>query len=73
MVRVSYEEHEQLAFNDWMNIRLKRAQEWESMISSVQSETCMIDSVAVDEELNVSNREAKRKDTIVSLQGFDDF
>ena len=29
MVTVSYEEHEQLAFNAWMDIRIRRAKEWE--------------------------------------------
>ena len=29
MVTVSYEEHEQLAFNALMDIRIRRAKEWE--------------------------------------------
>ena len=29
MVMVSHEEHDQLAFTAWMDIRIKRAQEWD--------------------------------------------
>lgn len=56
MVTVSYEEINPLTFSGWMDIRIKRAQEWgsgssSSEANSFQSEAPLIASIAVDEEM----------------------
>ena len=77
MVMVNYEQNEQLAFKTWMDIRLKRAQEWENesnaTTNSFQSEAHMIESIAVDEEMVSSYFRETPEDLTVSLQGFEDF
>ena len=79
MVRVSFEEHEQLAFNAWMDIRIKRAQDWDiestnPHMRTEQSEPIMIDSISVDEDLFVPYRNESTEQSIMSsMQGFEDF
>lgn len=59
MVTLSYEQQNDLAFTDWMQIRMRRAQEWETEQSSTDSSSfqsepgMVIDSIAVDPELLV--------------------
>ena len=78
MVMVSHEEQIQLAFTAWMDIRIKRAQEWDvvptnPLMKSYESETCVIDSIAVDEELYVPHRNEPLEESTKSIQGFEDF
>ena len=76
MVTVSFEQQNQLAFTAWMDIRLKRAQEWENQSSatdSFQSESRMIESIAIDEEMVSTSRNESLEDITKSMQGFEDF
>ena len=78
LVTVRHEEHYELAFTAWMDIRIKRSQDWDnesnsSYVNSVQSEPDMIESIAVDEELLARRNSEPTEDLSQSLQGFSDF
>ena len=78
MVMVSYEDHEQQAFTAWMEIRMQRDQVWDIVptnpfMKTYESEPSIIDSIAVDEELYVPNRNEILEESIKSIQGFEDF
>ena len=78
MVTVRHEDHNELAFTAWMDIRIKRVRERESQSSSshnssFQSEPGLIESNTVDKKLIASQDSEPKEDLRGSLQGFEGF